>query len=50
LDLSKIRITIFSPNNVGSVDTRKSTAALTKFHFDVAVLRHAALGDIQISP
>jgi hypothetical protein len=42
-------MTIFSPNSVGSVETRKSIARLadsTSFH--PAVLRHAALGNVEL--
>ena len=47
LDGSRIRITIFSPNSVGSVLTRKSIALLPNLQLHAAVLRHALLGDVE---
>ncbi len=45
---SRIRSTIFSPNSVGQVLTRKSMARVfDSSHLDAAVLRHAALGDVE---
>jgi hypothetical protein len=47
-DESRIRITIFSPNSVGSVETRKSIAlGLRQHELHPPVLRHALLGDVE---
>ncbi len=48
LPLSRIRSTTFSPNSVGSVDTRKSMTFLPDLELDAPVLRHAALGDVEL--
>jgi hypothetical protein len=45
---SRIRSTIFSPNSVGRVLTRKSMARFGQLHLDAPVLRHAALGDVHL--
>ena len=47
---SRIRITIFSPNSVGSVETRKSIALRLRQHeLHAAVLRHALLRDVELA-
>ena len=45
---SRIRMTTLSPNMVGSTLTRKSTGMPAHVQADAAVLRHAALGDVEV--
>ena len=44
-------MTIFSPNRVGSTETRKSISGpCADLELDAAVLRQAALGDVELTP
>ena len=45
---SSTRMTTLSPNIVGSTLTRRSIGWLLHVQLDAAVLRHAALGDVEV--